>query len=551
MFVFVVASLALAGYGAWWLWRRRRQLALVGADVRVYWEDERTLYATYEDLGMIRPPGATTGNPDATECLDMDAVVGVGESDEAEATACLDLAMMPMMAMNDSVPAAEPEATACLNMGMIDIPTLAAAPDPTPPPPPPSFEPAPAFEPKHTFEPAAVTPPEPAPTPRGIGIGPGELTTYFDDAVEAYEIWRAQMAKRRSLTAIASSAERDWLDAMALLKTGNAAARDQLLRPALQRHDSHRVVAALSLLEHGEAELAVALEQRSLDELFEALLLWRSPTAQACFCRLAIAQFPKQAGTWARLLRARGFDPGAELLAKLLGAKDPGLVAAGLGLIALHEERDAHHGAVMSHMFEPDPELRAAAVEAGLRLRIDVAWIHCRQLATTSGRSRTCELVASLSSPAEQQKLIEWASRKSAPPHALWCAALTGRSAAIELAITQLESRNRLARRCLVHLTGNKQADAQWWQAHAAQFSDDHRWLGGERLELASVLTGIAELPAAHRVALTLELGVRDPSLAPLPLDGYADELHRALEQLGKLNDANLDFERGYPWTTP
>ncbi|PRQ04783.1 hypothetical protein ENSA7_49560 [Enhygromyxa salina] len=75
MFIFVGASLAVIGCGVWWLWlwRRRRLSAAVAAAAPVYWEDERTLYSTYEDLGIIQPGGSPPQPAaDATTSLDME-----------------------------------------------------------------------------------------------------------------------------------------------------------------------------------------------------------------------------------------------------------------------------------------------------------------------------------------------------------------------------------------------------------------------------------------------------------------------------------------------
>jgi hypothetical protein len=183
MFVFVGVSLASSGCGAWWLWRRRQLAAVVAAAVPVYWDDERTLCATYEDLGIARPGGSqhheleeeTIESAEPTACLDMDFLGApdrgghalANEHEGPEATACLDMGEYTRPA-----PTHEPEPTAFLDMSAFEQQPPAWV-----PPPPPAFEPgpgpvvplsfgadaslasAPVFEPKHTFEPAPTTEP--------------------------------------------------------------------------------------------------------------------------------------------------------------------------------------------------------------------------------------------------------------------------------------------------------------------------------------------------------------------------------------------------------
>jgi hypothetical protein len=508
--VLVGATLALAVSASMWLWRRR-QLALAAGRSHKVWVNEHTHYATtYEELGMD-PPGAE--REDATACM---AYEELGFSEPADATAFID-----MQAIVEPAPA-----------------------------------PAPA--PPEEWIPRLEGPPQ-------LYIAaPSDLSFAFDLAVNAYLEWRSAMAGPRSLEAIAHGPEQAWTDGLADLYAAFTASESDLLASALRdpMFIEARTVAALALLEHREADTVALICEVMPDpapfgeHLLEALRLWRGPSADDTLRHAALSYFPRHALGFARLLRERGTDPGGELVTRYLDAGQVELVRAGLELLAVHADRRYQWSAITARLFETNPEVQDAAIEAGMRLREEIAWAQCRQLAMTPGRERLRELFALLAEPEQQRELVEWAGRDNTPPDALWCAALTGRVEAVELALSRLNSKhNSLARRCLAHLCGSAEVDPGGWQDRRERFDPGRRWLMGEPYELGVVRRALEQRSAPHRSALALELEFRAPRLPHLHLDTYAWELLRELDELERqgraaVDEPEIDFERSFPWAS-
>ncbi|PRQ02355.1 hypothetical protein ENSA5_23720 [Enhygromyxa salina] len=487
--VLIGAALALIFAAALLLWRRRRGVPAVKRGTR-RWTNERTMYAaTYEQLGLT-PPEPPPPTEDATACLGFEEL-GLDLAPPVDATT------------------------------LVKMDTLLPA------------------------------PPAEAPAP----LMSSDLTFHFEVAVNAYAQWRRAMAGPRDLVAIAAGPERGWSDAMMMLVAQFTAADSAPLLACVRDPPSPeaRVVAALALLEHRETETLTLLSELlpeadfERSEVLDALALWRGPTADATLRSAAIAQFSWRACAWARLLVRRGLDPGGELLTRYLDSLDPALVCAGFELLAVDPERQYRFSAIVARIHEADPRVHDAAITAGLRIDMDIAWAQCQDLAMAPDRPRLSELAASLATLEGQRRLIAWARDDAAPPHALWCAALTGRAEAIELALARLDTHPKLARACLTHLCANPDADLDWWQQASARFWTDGRWLAGGNFDAEGVRLGIAALGARHRAALARELGIRAPQLPALRLDGFAHELTTELDAAGL---AAIDFERGFPWSS-
>jgi hypothetical protein len=178
---------------------------------------------------------------------------------------------------------------------------------------------------------------------------------------------------------------------------------------------------------------------------------------------------PEQRGAWLRALERQAIDPGSAMLEHALASEQPDELAAGLTLLCMHEAREQHAHAVLPHLFAQEPDVRSAAIVAGLVRGLPQAPILLAQTARRPGMFVAALLHAIQAKPKQLDALIGATPLSEDLAFAL---ALCGRPRAIAAVIDFVGS--SASPRLLAGLrwsTGFAGLPAQlpsWWAEHRA-----------------------------------------------------------------------------------
>jgi hypothetical protein len=395
--------------------------------------------------------------------------------------------------------------------------------------------------------------------PEEVGIGSEELRPLFDSAVAAFVEWQVEMqTSALPLRVIAEGSERVWLERMTMLEGASELGSRAVFEATMfdgDAREARRTVACLALLAREPVATLRRVEQLvdSADAAggLAALRFWSSHDADALLIEQAKRIAAESRPFWLERLRERMLSPGDELLDELLGSADVDALRMGLNSICLADEPARYRATIQRHYFAATPEVRVAAVAAGVFLRDRAAWLHCRQMATDVATPRATELVAMLAGPAEQDSLLDWAERAAVKDVQIWAVALTGRRRAGELARRRL-TRARDEQRsvdALRHVIGgeNDESSASLlarWHEHAATMVAERRYLVGRLHDAAAQRACMERYELPHRSALADELLFRSNGSCRLRSQGLAADLER---QLDVLEELDLDVDAGFP----
>ncbi|NVJ06579.1 TIGR02270 family protein [Myxococcus sp. AM001] len=337
---------------------------------------------------------------------------------------------------------------------------------------------------------------------------------------------------------------------------------ERLLLPNLQEEDRECVgVAAMALLasEPPQGLTAVLKELRDAAPerqgwVAEALALSERPGLARPLASLLSPKAPPevQASTLEALL-LQGHPPGEAVLTEALAHPGPGVRLAALRA-ARRWPRDAEAGRVRQGLASGAPELRAAALEAGLVQAQRPAWQACQAAAEAPDvMGRTARLMLALGGEDEDiSRLVKLlASAPALRPDTLWALGFSGRRIAAEACLPWLEDPllGGLAAEAFCAITGLVLKDGlrrereeeddplppldedlrtpvtpgpedalplaraseveRWWSEARKHLRPDSRVLDGRPFTAASLVEALETLPMRRRPPLALELAIR------------------------------------------
>ncbi|WNZ62549.1 hypothetical protein QEG98_01500 [Myxococcus sp. MxC21-1] len=234
-----------------------------------------------------------------------------------------------------------------------------------------------------------------------------------------------------------------------MLAHGSSRVAERLLRPNLQEDDRERVgVAALALLASATPQgLTVVLKElregapERQGWVAEALSLSERPgLARALVSLLGPREPPEVQAAALESLLLQGQPPGRDLLTRALTHPEPVVRLTALRA-ARRWPRDAETGLVRQGLASGAPELRAAALEAGLVQAQRLARQSCQAAAEApDAMGRTARLLLALGGADEDlSRLVKLLDAPALRPDVLWALGFSGRPAAADACIPWLE----------------------------------------------------------------------------------------------------------------
>lgn len=429
---------------------------------------------------------------------------------------------------------------------------------------------------------------------------------HLDEAEFLLEMWTNCVdSPKFTLAELHKGPEERLLARIDGLLVGRAPVVERLLLPVLQRPDDDEfrtAAATLAILQGGSlehcAQVLRALEQAE-DEgrrgLVRALILAR----RSGLIQWLAGDIERHTGPAliARLLVLAGHrvDVGARLIA-WLGADELELRRAA-ALLARHTASTEGLRQLDAAMQHRDATLRWAAIESGLIRGWPGAWerVWAEAFAQSSAlphRREALACLAMLGDAAVHQRLLT--ELTAAPtPALLWAAGLSGRRAAVDIAVELLEHPTlaRLAGELVCAIAGlssvddrywldrgmtigvdeddalpeldDDELDAElslagdqalrlpnpeeiqlWWARRRPSFAEQLRHLAGRPLDAAQLLRGLHELSTRRRHPLALELAARSQGRLQITTRTLACVQYQQLRAIASGIDS-LDFQRG------
>jgi hypothetical protein len=441
-----------------------------------------------------------------------------------------------------------PDKTACIAPPPAFV---APAPSVAPPSVAPPIMATPAVSTPPAFTQASVisAPAPPAPTTRSAPSV--DLAEHFSLAAAAFE---------QLLAATTPASLESWRGHLEVLASANSEQLEAHVRPELTKDPAtHRFAAALLTLLHNKTWAAKRAFPQLLSELDETgrqaalrvLRSWDDPRAQVIAAAGLALEDTSMRATWLECFADRGWDPGAAAITAALADSDPRIISAGLRALPHCEAAASLEPKLASHVFAPDPSVRAQAIETSLLFANNSAWLVCHQLARNPSFPGAAELVGLLGTDAEIDKL-RVALDSSPTPALLRGLGLSGRRVPLEACVVHFDDDDTqlraAARECLEFAAGRGFAsspEANTW----LDGQSPSRLLNGAARSSAQVLATLADAELPLRAAISRELRVRSRGRLHLDVDTLPEAWRRQLEQLGADDSfAAIDFERGFPW---
>jgi uncharacterized protein (TIGR02270 family) len=363
-----------------------------------------------------------------------------------------------------------------------------------------------------------------------------------------------------------------------------------LLKPALEEDDTSlvRAAAAALLAQDAQADGVLGLLAEETEPRLSALrkALERCEREDLAARLAALPPLLPDAARAAVLevQALRGLDAGASL-PQWLKSETPALVVAALRATRAAPGRVAP-GKLHGLMESPEPAVRDAALELGLRLGLRSAWKHCQRLVARQepGCRRAMELLALGGEPADVEALLALTRVPGLRAEAVWALGFSGHAAVAEAALGWMRDKDtrfaRLAAEAFsaitglplegaylreeeagaeklppleedldVDLTPAPEADlplawpdrvAAWWKDARGRFSPQLRYLRGRPLDTATLLEALAREPMRRRHLLALEVTLRNRGAPHLETRASALHQRQWLLQPPSLRDADL-----------
>lgn len=398
----------------------------------------------------------------------------------------------------------------------------------------------------------------PAPAPRFEAPAPSssviDLPEHLRLAIDAF----AQLQREPS-TPAHHDALAGHLD---VLGSAPATTLLELVSPLLAREPDLAFAAALLVLLHNKAwparsalaPLLAELDHAHQRAALQLLRSWDDPRAEPlahASLALALAQDVDARALWLDCFAERGWDPGVAVIEAALTDADPRLVTAALRLLPRSDAAPRLQTKLAGLLFASDSAVRMQAIETALAFGNQSAWLVCRQLARNPSFPAAAQLVGLLGTEAEITEQCR--AFESAPTAELLAGlGLSGRPVVLAACIARFDDPD-VELRAAAHATLTLAAGSTFAASEHAQTwlsSQQHpRVLGGTRRWAAQVTAVLGTASEPLRRLLARELRIRsrghvhvDASLLPY---AFARQLAQVKERV-----AELDFERGFPWSS-
>lgn len=384
------------------------------------------------------------------------------------------------------------------------------------------------------------------PTPTAV-----DLPEHLRLAIDAFE-----QLQRESPTPAHVDALAGHLD---VLGSASASTLLELITPKLAREPDQHFAGSLLVLLHNKAwpaKLAFPALLAQLDEAHRRVALqllrsWDDPRAEPlAAASLALAQHLDTRALWLDCFAERGWDPGVAAIEAALADPDPRIVAIALRLLPRCDAALRLQSKLAGLLFANEPAVRMQALETALAFGDQAAWLVCRQLARNPNFPAAAQLVGLLGTESE---IIEQCRAFEAAPTAELLAGLglSGRPIVLRACVERFEDPDpqlrQAAHDALTLAAGSAFAsltDARTWLSSQQQ----PRILGGTRrwaMQVTAVLRTASE-PLRRLLARELRIRSRakvhvDASLLP---HAFAQQLAQVKQRV-----AEIDFERGFPWS--
>ncbi|NVB38747.1 hypothetical protein G6O69_12980 [Pseudenhygromyxa sp. WMMC2535] len=238
---------------------------------------------------------------------------------------------------------------------------------------------------------------------------------------------------------------------------------------------------------------------------------------------------------WLAAMERQAIDPGPELLGAALKSTQPEERATGLRLLVVHAERTAHRHTLLPHLFAREPEVRSAAIIAGLVLGLPEAPLLAGQTVRLPGMFAPTCLHATEASPEQLDALLDLCGSDHAPAQLDLALALSGRPRAIAAVLARcggaaLPAELGAAICFAVGFDGHAEVLPGWWSEHGSGFAGQDRLVRGQPATAARLVASLAQASSPVWQALRLELLVRSSGAIRLPARGLPGDLLAAAE---------------------
>lgn len=287
---------------------------------------------------------------------------------------------------------------------------------------------------------------------------PIQWDIFEEHLAEAAFLWtqweRALAAANYTLREVAAGPEERLLAHLDALVLGGERVAERLLRPALVAggdggEPSQRSVAGWVLLEAGGPE--------RFESVWSALLAASTPLEQRAFGRAFELSPHRELAAWlGDRLGKHGDDADAVIidaigaharheLARLplpeLGARASGALLAAVLRAAQRVPGPQHRALIERGLASEQDEARAAAIEAGMLLKVPSTAASCRQAVAERMPCRRLAMTAlAMSGDArDRQRLLDWSNAADLAADALWALAFTGRVDCAERLLQSLD----------------------------------------------------------------------------------------------------------------
>jgi uncharacterized protein (TIGR02270 family) len=377
------------------------------------------------------------------------------------------------------------------------------------------------------------------------------------------------------------------LDALLI---GGAPVALHVLKPALLEEDAPLVAAAAAALLAQDAQVGAALGLLvEGTELQHQALQQALPRCERVDLAARLSALPAVLPDTARaavleVQALRGLDAGAAL-PQWVTSETPALAAAALRAARAAPGR-VEPGRVLAALDSPAPAVRNAAVELGLRLGLRATWRQCQQWAVRKvpGCRRALELLAVGGEDADLEALLALTREPRLRHDAVWALGFSGRASVAEAALGWMRDEDprfaRLAAEAFCAITGlvvdgmyrqeeaedeplppleeedldarlgpdpeaalpraNPDAVEAWWREAKGRFEPRTRYLRGQPLEPARLLSALGEEPMRRRHLLALEVSLRTRDAVRLDTLASAHEQRQWLLRPRTLREADL-----------
>ena len=460
----------------------------------------------------------------------------------------------------------------------------------------------------------------PIPRARAERILWSVLEEHFEDAQFLFTSWEQALdGPDESLRTLATGLERRFAAHVRGLVHGGLPVVERLLFPAMRDEAraafderAQRATAALAILAQPVPDtqrLVVAasegLESGSARHLQRALQLWDAPDSDRALLEASRRSDAKTWPLWLQTFAIRGQAADDDMVDACLRG-DRGGVLAGLAVApTMAASAGAKIHAVIDYFFaSEDPELRVAALRAGLVIGSHRAHQLCRDWSTSlAAPSGVTEVVGLVGNAEEHRALIQQVAAGHVIESRIWALGLSGRPRAAHLCVQLLRHADervvRLAFEAFCAITGLagespevsvpeprpgerdlEQPDGEfaareaardaaieadraaglptvvrrlplpkpevveaWWTKFGARFEVGRRYLHGRPTSLEVMHAAYLDGPSRRRHALGFEITLRTRNRVRPSTRAFAA---RQLRQLAALTEQRFDPQRGY-----